>query len=95
MADEADRKALTNERIAYIGPIAQQLTDERTSLESKIIPVSAYIVTACIESFLRYPEMMRRIDAAMPAEQIGARADAQPPHAALEVDEQIGNRFRS
>ena len=74
MADAADRKALTNERIGYIGPIAQRLTDERTSLESKIIPVSAYIVTACIESFLRYPEMMRAIDAVVPAEQIGARA---------------------
>jgi len=74
VADGADRKALTNERIGYIGPIAQRLTDERTSLESKIIPVSAYIVTACIESFLRYPEMMRVIDSVMPAEQIGARA---------------------
>ncbi|MGD9703007.1 MAG: hypothetical protein AB7Q42_15055 [Acidimicrobiia bacterium] len=69
-----DKHALTNERIGYIAPIAQRLTNERTALESKIIPVSAYIVTACIESFLRYPEMMRVIDAALPAEQIGARA---------------------
>jgi hypothetical protein len=67
-------RAITNERIAYIGPIAQRLTDERTALESKLIPVSAYIVTACVETFLRYPEMMRIIDAALPAEQIGARA---------------------
>ncbi len=68
------RRAWVNERIAYIGPIAQGLTEERTALESKIIPVSAYIVTACIESFLRYPEMIRIIDAARPAEAIGAAA---------------------
>ena len=72
--DDDGRRAWVNERIAYIGPIARGLTEERTSLESKIIPVSAYIVTACIESFLRYPEMMRIIDAAMPAEAIGAAA---------------------
>jgi hypothetical protein len=63
-----------NELIAYIGPISKQLTEERTALESRIIPVSAYIVTACIESFLRYPEMMRQIDAVMSAEEIGRRA---------------------
>lgn len=68
------RKARANEQIAYIAPIARRLTDERTSLESKIIPVSAYIVVSCIESFLRYPDMMRAIDAALPAEEIGARA---------------------
>ena len=47
---------------------------ERTSLESALIPVTAYIVVACAESYLRYPEMMERIDAAMPAEEIGRRA---------------------
>jgi hypothetical protein len=31
-------------------------------------------VVACSEAFLRYPEMMRRIDAALPAEEIGRRA---------------------
>lgn len=63
-----------NDLIGYHGPISQALTDERTSLESALIPVTAYIVVACAESFLRYPELMARIDAAMPAEEIGRRA---------------------
>lgn len=71
---EADRKARVNEQILYIGPIAKRLTDERTSLESRIIPVSAYVVTSCVEAFLRYPDLLRAIDAAMPAEEIGRRA---------------------
>jgi hypothetical protein len=68
------RLARTNERIAYMAPISRQLTVERTSLESALIPVSAYIVTACVEAFLRYPAMMRTIDAAMTAEEIGRQA---------------------
>ena len=77
MAEETDptaRRHRANERIAYMAPISRGLTAERTSLESKIIPVSAYVVTACVEAFLRYPEMMRVIDAALPAEEIGRRA---------------------
>jgi len=73
LSDE-QRKAITNERILCIGPIAKQLTEERTSLESRIIPVSAYVVTSCVEAFLRYPDLLRAIDAAMPAEEIGRRA---------------------
>ncbi len=75
-ADDAARQAWINERIAYIGPIARRLTEERTALESKIIPVSAYIITACVESFLRYPDLMRRI-----AARHGAGGDRQggPP----------------
>lgn len=68
------RKQRANELIAYMAPVSRQLTEERTALESRLIPVSAYIVTACIEAFLRYPDMMRTIDAAMPAEEIGRRA---------------------
>ncbi len=66
--------ATANRLIEYHGPISKALTEERTSLESALIPVTAYIVVACAETFLRYPEMMRRIDAAMPAEEIGRRA---------------------
>lgn len=69
-----DELARTNELIAYHSPISQALTAERTSLESKLIPVTAYIVVACAEAFLRYGDMARRIDAAMPAEEIGRRA---------------------
>jgi hypothetical protein len=70
----ADPRARCNEIIAYHSPISRALTAERTSLESKLIPVLAYIVVACAETFLRYPEMATRIDAAMPAEEIGRRA---------------------
>jgi len=70
----ADARARANELIAYHSPISAALTAERTSLESKLIPVTAYIVVACAEAFLRYPEMAQRIDAALPAEEIGRRA---------------------
>ena len=66
-----------NELIAYHAPISQQLTEERTSLESRLIPVTAYIVIACVESWYRYPEMMRQIEAAMPAADVG-RAGRRP-----------------
>ena len=69
-----DPRTRANELIAYHSPISQALTAERTSLESKLIPVTAYIVVACAEAFLRYGEMARRIDAALPAEEIGRRA---------------------
>ena len=61
-----------DELIAYHAPIAHRLTTERTSYQSQMIPVTPYILVACAEAFLRYPEMMRTIDAAMPAEEIGA-----------------------
>jgi hypothetical protein len=69
-----DARARANELIRYHGPISAALTAERTSLESKLIPVTAYIVIACAEAFLRHPAMARQIDAAMPAEEIGRRA---------------------
>jgi hypothetical protein len=69
-----DLRARCNELIAYHAPISRALTAERTSLESKLIPVTAYIVVACAETFLRYPELATRIDTAMPAEEIGRRA---------------------
>ncbi|MDQ6696648.1 MAG: hypothetical protein M3Z46_04230, partial [Actinomycetota bacterium] len=72
MTDRAVREA--NRLIAYHAPISRALTDERTSLESALIPVTAYIVVACVEAYLRYPDMVRRIEAAMPAEEIGRRA---------------------
>ena len=70
----ADRPgARRNRLIEYHAPIAKALTDERTSLESRLIPVTAYIVVACAEAFMRYPDLMARIEAAMPAEEIGRR----------------------
>ena len=68
--------ARANERIAHHSPVAYRLTVERTSYRSQMIPVTPYILVACAETFSRYPEMMRQIDAAMPAEEIGRRGRA-------------------
>lgn len=74
MPEPSTAVATANRLIRYHGPISRALTQERTSLESALIPVTAYIVVACAESYLRYPAMIRAIDAAMPAEEIGRRA---------------------
>ena len=74
MADNETPIETANRLIAYHSPISRALSSERTSLESALIPVTAYILVACAETYLRYPEMMERIDAAMPAEEIGRRA---------------------
>lgn len=65
------RRARADELIAYHSPISRQLTVERTSYSSQLIPVTPYIIVACAEAFLRYPEMMRQIDAARSADDIG------------------------
>jgi hypothetical protein len=70
--DDDRKRARADELIAYHAPISHRLTAERTSYQSQMIPVTPYILVACGETFLRYPEMIRAIDAAMPAEQIGA-----------------------
>jgi hypothetical protein len=70
----AESLAHANRLIEYHAPIAKALTDERTSLESRLIPVTAYIVVACAEAFMRYPELMAKIEDTMPAEEIGRRA---------------------
>jgi hypothetical protein len=68
------KKQRVNELIAYHAPISGALTAERTSLESKLIPVSAYIITACIEAWYRYPDMMRRIAEVVDPFELGQRA---------------------
>jgi hypothetical protein len=69
-----DVKAEVNRLIAYHSPISKALTDERTALESKLIPVTAYIVVACAEAYLRYGDMAAKIEAARSAEDIGRAA---------------------
>jgi hypothetical protein len=60
-----------NKWIRYHSEISYTLTMERTALESALIPVSAYIVIACVECYRRYPEMIDEITAAMSPEEIG------------------------
>ena len=46
MADAEAPIDTANRLIAYHAPISRALTQERTSLESALIPVTAYIVVA-------------------------------------------------
>jgi hypothetical protein len=48
------------------------MTAERTALESRLIPVSAYILVSAAEAWYRWPDMMTTIDKVMAAEEIGA-----------------------
>jgi hypothetical protein len=66
-----------NRWIGYHGDISRAMTAERTSLESALIPVTAYILIACIECYRRYPEMMEVIAEASTPEALG-RAGREP-----------------
>jgi hypothetical protein len=57
--------------IRYHGEISYALTTERTALESALIPVSAYILIACVECYRRYPEIIDEISRAMSPEELG------------------------
>jgi len=57
--------------IRYHSEISYALTTERTALESALIPVSAYILIACVECYRRYPQIIEEISRAMPPEEIG------------------------
>jgi hypothetical protein len=57
--------------IRYHSEISFRLTSERTALESALIPVSAYILVACVECYRRYPDMIDAIRAARDPEAIG------------------------
>jgi hypothetical protein len=60
-----------NRWIRYHSEISVELTQQRTALESALIPVSAYILVACVECYRRYPEMINAISVAMAPERIG------------------------
>ena len=61
-----------NARIAYHASISSEMTRARTALESALIPVTAYILVSCVESYRRYPEMMRTIAKACTPAELGA-----------------------
>jgi len=46
----------------------------RTVQESKLFPVNPYIALSYLQAWYRWPELLRKVDAAMPAEEIGDRA---------------------
>jgi len=57
--------------IRYHSEVSYTLTMERTALESALIPVSAYIVIACVECYRRYPEIIGEITRAAAPEDLG------------------------
>lgn len=60
-----------NRWVRYHSEISYALTMQRTALESALIPVTAYILVACVECYRRYPQMVREIAAAAPPEELG------------------------
>ena len=74
-------KSLTYAQLLETNSLIQQVTDEtywlcvtRTVQESKLFPVSPYMLLSYLMAFYRYPELLRKIEARMPAEAIGDRA---------------------
>ena len=64
-------KDRVNREIRYHSEISLALTSQRTALESALIPVTAYILVACVECYRRYPEMIEAIANASPPEDLG------------------------
>ncbi|WP_068086823.1 hypothetical protein [Novosphingobium rosa] len=63
-----------NNAIQTIGDDTYWLCVTRTVQESKLFPVPAYMLLSYLMCFYRYPALLRKIEAAMPAEEIGDRA---------------------
>jgi hypothetical protein len=53
----------------------------RTVQESKLFPVNPYIALSYLNAWYRWPELLRKIDAATPAEDLGDRARADGSYA--------------
>jgi hypothetical protein len=69
---EVDLVREVNDLIAYHGDVTKAMTAERTALESRLIPVSAYILISAVEAWYRWPDIVETIEKAMPAEEVGA-----------------------
>ena len=72
--DAPVRRDLVNGWLATINPITKRLVAERTSYSSQLIPVTPYVMVSCVEAFLRYPDAVAIITAAMEPEEIGVAA---------------------
>ncbi len=60
-----------NRWIEYHASISLPLTMQRTALSSALIPITPYILVACVECWRRYPKMVHEIAAAIPPEELG------------------------
>ena len=66
--------AEVNRWLHYHGESTKAMTRQRTALESKLIPITAYVCISAVECYRRHPELVAAIDTVMPAEEIGERA---------------------
>lgn len=74
-------KKLTYAQLLETNNLIQQCADEsywlcvtRTVQESKLYPVPAYMLLSYLMAYYRYPELLRKIEQKMPAEEIADRA---------------------
>ncbi|HEX7930250.1 MAG TPA: hypothetical protein VF470_05015, partial [Sphingomicrobium sp.] len=65
-----------NNTIQTIGDDTYWLCVTRTVQESKLFPVPSYMLLGYINCFYRYPELLRKVEASMRAEEIGDRTRA-------------------
>lgn len=63
----------TNNLIQNCGDETYFLCVTRTVQESKLFPVSSYMLLSYLNAFYRYPTLLRKIEASMPAERIADR----------------------
>ncbi|HWS61403.1 MAG TPA: hypothetical protein VN325_01500, partial [Steroidobacteraceae bacterium] len=66
----------TNNLIQYVADESYWLCLTRTVQESKLYPVSAYILLSYLNAFYRYPALLRKIETRMKAEDIADRSRA-------------------
>jgi hypothetical protein len=64
----------TNELIRKVSDTTYWLCITRTVQESKLFPVPSYMLLSYLNAFYRWPELLRRVDAILPAEECGDRA---------------------
>ncbi|MGH9027418.1 MAG: hypothetical protein ACRDWD_15075, partial [Acidimicrobiia bacterium] len=65
-----------NRLVLYHGDVSRAMTNQRTALESALIPVTAYILVSGIECYRRYPELINQITTAMAPEWVGSAGRA-------------------
>src|SRR6202035_1856588 len=64
----------TNNLIQYVADESYWLCLTRTVQESKLYPVSAYILLFYLNAFYRHPELVRKIETRMQSEDIADRS---------------------
>jgi len=64
----------TNNYLRQLSDTTYWLCITRTVQESKLFPMNPYMLLSYLNSFYRWPTLLREIDAVTPAEELGDRA---------------------